>query len=264
MAYGDPLFDREAMRCKQCGFPHEKGVALLVEAEDAIDGVHRDLIGKRSQIKRLEGDNAKDVKRHPRYKEACEVVRYWGKVLEPKARELQAENRVRPTIARLMNGHTIEGLKLCIDGYAKKPYVTKSGRSATGKPNERHVRVDLIFRDADHVQAGIRMAREAKERPVYADWRDVRRTNHATILKALPGAIRDQMMGAYVTICPRCESTLTIFDPAGAPDSLLSCEGCAMNERTFLAALLVGGSAPDPRTLAALEDARHRLDALPV
>jgi len=266
MGRNDPLFDTEAARCRNCGFEVEGAVALIHQAEDTIEGLNRDLIGKRSRIKELEREGAEDLKRHPRYKEACEVARYWVKMLAPKAREPYSEARIRPICARLMNGHTVEGLKLCIDGYAKKPYIVNRKRASEGNENQRFVKCELIFRDADRVEAGIRMAREAKDRKVYADWRDVRRSNHATILKALPGAVYDPMMHAHNIECPRpsCEGTLTIFEPQGVPDTLLSCSDCAMNERTFLAALVVGGEAPDPRVLNVLEGAQSRLEALPV
>lgn len=254
MGRNDPLFDTAACRCESCGFPVEGAVALIQQAEDTIDGLSRDLIGKRSRISQLEGENAKDLTRHPRYHDACEVVAYWGKKLAPKARELKSEDRIRPTCARLHSGHTVEGLKLCIDGYAKFPYVVSAKRSATGSDSQLHIEPRTIFANPGKIEAGIRMARE-QARKVSLDWRDIRRQNHKTILKALPDAIYDERALLHVASCPRCAAVLRVFDPAGSADTLLHCDGCTMNERTFLAALII---ADDPAP-AMLDEARRKL-----
>jgi len=247
MAYGDPLFDREVCRCNSCGFPVEGAVALVQEAEGTIDGLNRDLIGKRAQIKRLEGDNAKDLRRHPKYSEAREVLLYWAEHLAPKAREIVSTDRLKPTIKRLMNGHTVEGLKLCVDGYARFPYVVDGKRRTTGTTAQRYVSVDLIFRDPDHVEKGIAMAVAAID-PDFAstdvsklDWRKVRRENHKTILRVLRAKygtpLRDELARYGITTCPRCEQQLLVFDPDETPGSLLRCSGCGLDETMFFRAL---------------------------
>jgi hypothetical protein len=255
------------VRCEQCGFPVAEANERLEDALEAIDGLQRDLIGKRSQIKRLEGEAADRLERHKHYSAAVEVLAYWKAQLAPKAREIVSEARLKPTIARLSSGHTKEGLMGAIDGYAKFPYVVKAKRCPTGHDSQRYVDVGLIFRDAAHVEEGLRLAKRdtkaaSPSNPVdmrLLDWRAVRYMNHKTILAVLSETQgRPYFNNAtmqHEAECPRCKRQLRIYAPEDTNDSLLQCSGCMMNEGIFFAALRDTKLPPavDIQTMRALD-----------
>ena len=275
MATAAPEATEPLVRCGNCGFPVPEAEALLTDAAEAIDGLERDLRVKRAAIKRLEGEAADRLERHKHYSAACEVLAYWKDQLAPKAREVISEARLKPTIARLSSGHTVEGLKGCVDGYARFPYVVNAKRCSTGLDSQRYVDVGLIFRDAAHVEEGLRLAKrsEAVVSPSTSanrlDWRQVRRDNHRLILTALrqyAGVI--EVERRHESDCPRCKRQIVLFDPADHPESLLRCYGCGMDEAMFLRALRDTDAppAPDPKLLKALdmlEEMRSRIEALP-
>lgn len=247
--------------CEACGVVNETATALLADAQETIGGLERDLRSKRATITRLERSKAERLKASKHASEALGVLRHWQATCMPGAREIDSEDRLANVVARLAGGFTADELKRCADGYAKRPFVVQGKRTAHGRPTERHVDAELIYRTPKHVQAGLALAElSASTEPDPSeweklDWRRVRRANHRTILRALTELSGkphyDEVSRAHYTECPRCACSLTVFDP-DAPTTLLNCTGCALDEAIFFRALREdnGATAAAVKTLA--------------
>lgn len=232
--------------CEACGVVNETAYALLADTRETIEGLERDLRTKRAAISRLERSKAERLQTSKHRESALVVLRHWKETCMPNAREIDSEDRLGNVLARLAGGATVDELKRCADGYAKRPYVVKGGRSAHGKPTERHIDAELIYRTPKHVQAGLALAEQGDSTEPdpteweKIDWRRVRRANHRVILRALTELsgkpYHDETMRSHHTECPRCGGALTIFDP-DVSESLLSCTGCSIDEATFFRAL---------------------------
>ena len=234
--------------CEACGVVNETATALLADAHQHIDGLERDLRSKRATISRLENSKADRLQGSKNVEKARQVLLHWQATCAPKAKEIESEDRLGNVLARLAGGFTVDELKLCADGYAKRPYVVNGKRSANGKPTERHVDAELIYRDPKRVQAGIALA----EAPAVTvadlgdwqriDWRKVRRANHREIIRALTEmygkpAVEDGILTPAVrTTCPRCDGTLLVYEPDDAGASMLRCS-CGLDEAMFFRAL---------------------------
>lgn len=277
------MSDGEAIRCTNCGFPVEAAEQLqnlLAEAREGIGLLNDDLMGKRMAIARLRGEIGSRLETNKHYSEAAEVLEYYGEKLQPKARELLSDERLKVVLARLNKKHTVEGLKLCVDGYVRFPYIVNGKRSSQGTASQRYVKATLIFRDAQHVEEGIELARRPVESVSAAsettdirfiDWRKVRFANHRAIVAALRKAQAveyDERTRIHETECPRCQRVLMIYPPDEAQDSLLRCYGCNLTEAIFFSALKDTNLPPavDEKTIQALdvlEDMSRRLEAMP-
>ena len=235
------------VRCPQCGFRVPEAERKAVAALQTVKGLERDMRVARARREELENENAKDITRDKRYSEAVDVLNHWSSAHSPKAREIASPTRVKCVLARLRGGHTVEGLKLASDGYARFPFIVDGKRVTKGPKNRRYVAATLIYRDAEHVEQGIEMARRGQEPQVspestdwrQIDWRKVRYANHREILNALKKEYgppyHDGHARADYTTCPRCKNELTVFGPDGA-DTLLYCQ-CGIDEAAFFAAL---------------------------
>ena len=144
-------------------------MARVERLEEAQALLEKDIAGKRSVIKRLQRQQDERVRDAEAYEQACDIAHYWQRVCEPNAREPLNVRRLEPTIARL-NHYTPEELRQAIDGYAARPYVVNGRRVAHGAPDQRYCDLDLIMRDAKHVDTGLRIAeREQQYREVLAE-----------------------------------------------------------------------------------------------
>ena len=160
---------REHIFCPECGAVLEQVMARVERLEEAQALLEKDIAGKRSEIKRLQRQQDERVRDAESYETACEVALYWQRVCEPKAREPLNVRRLEPTLARL-NHYTPAELRQAIDGYAARPYVVNGRRVAQGAPDQRYCDLDLIMRDAKHVDTGLRIAeREQQYREVLAE-----------------------------------------------------------------------------------------------
>ena len=242
----------ELIACPDCGALQEDASLLLAQAQADIEGLERDLRVKRAKITRLEGERHDKLKASKRFGEAMTVLRYWNEKLAPNAREIDSPDRLECVIARLNGKYPVEDLKLCIDGYAKKPYVTRDGRSAHGTPAQRKVEATLIFGDPKHVDNGIAWANSStftdEDKPVgdisRLDWRKVKAANRALVVRALteqygPG-LQDRLMAHTLWPCPRCDDdvalTLRVSDDPHL-SYIAECWRCGLNESRLIAAI---------------------------
>jgi hypothetical protein len=159
---------RPAYVC-ECGQVNEKAhdrvTALqgqLVMLTEDIANLERDLRSKRSHIKRLQSKQDMMLREDPLHHPAMNVLNHWKATCSPKAREL-AGTRLERVLARLRAGYTEAELKRACDGYALQPYVVAGKRSHEGPKDAWHADAELIFRDAKHVDQGLRIADRADD-----------------------------------------------------------------------------------------------------
>lgn len=253
MAQDAPGLSDGRVFCEACGAVHETATALLAESRAATISLSAILGQKDAKITRLEQGKADKLQRSKNIDKAREVLHHWQAVCMPNAREIESEDRLANVLARLAGGFTVDDLKRCADGYAKRPYVVNGKRSANGTPTERHADAELIYRDPKRVQAGLALAEApaVTEPPTdwqRIDWRKVKWANHREIIRALTESsgkpYYDQLSRSHHTECPRCQGALTVFDPdLGAGGSMLRCtgtglgDGCDLDEKTFFRAM---------------------------
>ena len=226
--------DEPEVRCANCGFPVPEAVPL-----QALEGLERERRGQRAKLSKYERETAQELLQSPHYPDACEVLRHWANVCAPKAKEVESKERLAKVIARMNGGYTVEELVRAADGYGRRPYVMDGRRRSFGRPDQKYVDAELVFRDDRHVQAGLSLA-ETPEEPDppgwdHIDWRRVRRANHRVILRALAAsygpAHYDEVSRTHHTTCPRCGGFLTVYDHE-ATVTLLLC-ACGIDERAL-------------------------------
>lgn len=245
----------ELIACPECGCLNEQATALLDQSRLHIDGLERDLRVKRAKITRLEGERKDALIGSQFYHDAMEVLRYWSEKLAPNAREIDSTDRLEAVIARLKGKYTVAQLKECVDGYAKRPYVTREGRSLHGTPAERKVDASLIFGTPKHVDNGIAYAASGSSPAAGAihsgslerlSWRQVQIANRRLIIRALterfgePFEDDSMLSGGYLlSPCPRCDNapicTLRIAPPGMG--WVAQCSACGLDELRLMAAI---------------------------
>lgn len=239
----------QLIACPDCGALQEDASLLLAQARTDIEGLERDLRVKRAKITRLEGEQHDKLKKSKRFGEAQTVLRYWQERLMPTAREIDSPDRLECVIARLNGKYLVDDLKLCVDGYAKKPYVTKDGRSAHGTPVERKIDASLIFSTPKHVENGMAWAKDVAGIQTTGDisrlsWRRVKYENRRLIVRALteqfgPG-LHDSDLLLTRWPCPRCNNdpacTLVVSDHTDF-NYLAQCSTCGLDDTRLIAAI---------------------------
>lgn len=225
---------------------------LLDQANEQVSLLERDLRGKRSKISQLERDRKTKLQTSKRYQDALIVLRHWKEVCAPRAREIDSPERMEAVLARLNGGHTVDELKLSASGYAKRPYVTSQGRSATGTASQWFADAELIYRNPENVRKGIAWADPSNDAALPAarnvmdlariPWRQVQIANRKLIVSALEeqfGKGLEDGGGYTVWPCPKCNndpaSTLRIA-PYGMT-WLAQCSQCGINETQLIAAI---------------------------
>jgi hypothetical protein len=168
----DVIPEADPATCTECGMNTDAMAALgrrvatleeIVERQKEIIGdLEGDLRAKRRRIKELRRENAAAVLAHPRYDEAMAVLAYWKAEVYPNARELGGK-RLENVIDRLDGTNSVARLCRAIDGYKLKPYVVNGKRTHEGSPDDWQADAELIFRDAKHVDAGLRIAEHADQ-----------------------------------------------------------------------------------------------------
>jgi hypothetical protein len=139
--------------CPDCGGIQLSGTinALTLELERA----DMELAQARRQIRALKADQATDPSKHRLYRVACSVLTEWQKLCAPNSREPFSDPRMKRTLARLAHYSEADLVK-CIEGYAAFPYMGQYGKRLTeGRPDQRKVDAEYMFRDDQKVLAGL-------------------------------------------------------------------------------------------------------------
>lgn len=250
--------------CEGCGEVHERASKLIAELRAANVSLGTVLGRKDARITELEGHATQGMRTSKHIKQASEVLTYWQKVVMPTAREPMSDDRLERVQARLAGGFTVDELKKCADGYAKRPYVVDGKRMSTGRRSEWQADAELIYRTPKHVEKGMALADlarpEAEPTDIgHLDWRKVRDANFRTIMQALRAAGLEPYenyfgnlggyRGEWICECPKCKGKLYIYEPSSnlsADRGLLSCQDCGIDERIFFAALRETDAPPAP------------------
>jgi hypothetical protein len=109
--------------------------------------------------RRLHADQYEQLKESEYYADAKAVLEYWRDRCHPKAKELGGE-RLKLVVARLKGGHDRQTLMRCVDGYARRPYMVNYQWRAAGPKSRWYAKATIVFRDAEHVEQGVRLADE--------------------------------------------------------------------------------------------------------
>lgn len=135
---------------------------VIATLEEDIANLERDLRSKRAQNRRLKAEQDIMLRQDEHYSDAMDVLHHWKRECSPNARELHGK-RLENTIARLRGKYTPDELKRACDGYALKPFVVNGRRTHEGPKDSWQADAELIFRDARHVDAGLRIAERADD-----------------------------------------------------------------------------------------------------
>lgn len=235
--------------CSECGSVLPEVQAALavcdervgVLAED-VENLERELRAKRAQIKALRRDQDHKLRTDPFYDQALEVLEHWRSMCSPNTRELGGK-RLENTLARLKGGYSVSELKLAATGYSMRPFVVSGKRSSEGRKENWYADAELVFRDAQKVDAGIRIATSVSET----------KTPHNTSMKIsearewvldrldvlYPGSsLHDTVMEWWVAPCPVCQSgglPLRVLDRNSKP--WLWCSACEADGKKVANAL---------------------------
>ncbi|CAB4197851.1 hypothetical protein UFOVP1313_35 [uncultured Caudovirales phage] len=206
---------RDLFVCGECGCVLDDVKSALASRDEQISilsddvlNAERELRSKRAQIKALKRDQDARLRDEPTYDKAMDVLDHWKSVCSPNARELGGK-RLENVIARLKGQYTVAELKQAADGYAQKPFVVNSRRSSEGHRENWYADAELIYRDAQKVDAGIRMAQSVNEPRTPQNTTLTIREAREWVLDQLdsrfPGAaLYDKQMDWWVSPCPVC------------------------------------------------------------
>jgi hypothetical protein len=227
--------------CVECGSVNEPATQLLNKVRQELAESERDLRAKRSQITALRSEQEEALSARPQFTDAMTVLTYWRQECMPSARELASGDRLAHCIARLRgtrgSKYTKDDLLVSVDGYARFPYVTRRGRAGSGTPAEWRADAELIFRSPQHVDQGIRLAKEqvhySPESLALVPWREARTANRRAFCLWL-----QHYHGAYQTYgdllwwpCPTkgCDGKLWI-NKVNSMETIARCVVCEMND----------------------------------
>lgn len=132
--------------CTSCGVVNDVIPKLLLVVKD-LESANAQL---RRQNSVLRGERNDQRSLSPFAEQAQQVFDHWSQQLSPNAREFGTK-RFDAVVDRLEKGYTVDDLKQAVDGCARKPYVTDSGRQESGQPGERQVELELICRSPGNV-----------------------------------------------------------------------------------------------------------------
>jgi hypothetical protein len=143
--------------CSACGVINEEAQATIEQLQQDVANLERELRGKRSAMSRMQKDQMEKLTASKHYDAAKRVLGFWKNTLMPNAKELESVKRLKPVIDRLSGGYSEHQLNMAAMGYKAFPFVIDGRRSATGPADRKYVDVDLIYRDAKHVDQGLRL-----------------------------------------------------------------------------------------------------------
>lgn len=236
--------------CTGCGQVHDKATLLLGELQETVELLERDLRGKRSRIKTLQGDQADALTASPHFSKAMRVLEAWRDQCAPGAKELGGR-RLELVIARAKK-YSEEDLLACVAGYAKFPYVVDAKRSHMGTSQQWFADAELVFRGPKQVEAGIRLARrEDVQIPMSLlatiPFERVQQANRKVLVEWLTGKMGRPLStftGDLIFFCPKCHDgdplyrPLTVFDLDDRPSVLARCDRCRITSSALLTMLL--------------------------
>jgi hypothetical protein len=194
---------------EQNGQLQDRVVALVDQntvLEEDLATMTRLMLGAKAEVKRLRKDQDRALKNDARYRDgsAKTVLEHWKKVCAPSAKEIESPRRLEPTLARLHGGYSVAELCRCCDGYALKPYVVQGRRTHEGPKDDWHADVDLIFRDAKHVDNGLAIADRADDLRQVFDLQQTIEVDASPEVSALgQAAMRLARRGLLVFPCKR-------------------------------------------------------------
>lgn len=243
----------EIVACSGCGSVNTQATEQLARLRADVANLEADLRGKRARMAEMRAEQSAAAEARPEATVALEILNEWRELCAPYTRELGGK-RLDTTIARLRGGYTAEQLRQCVQGYARRPYVVGRGqRSPVGNPSQRRIDATLIFRDANHVDAGIalelelgsnghgaRIPMDAIER---VPWRQVQGANRRVIIRSLErefGGGYDDGNGFMAWPCPRCQNApaLTLRVAPLGLSYLAECGACGLSEQQLLEAIV--------------------------
>src|SRR4029079_18820728 len=134
----DPIF------CAACGTINEEATELLAEKEGNLQDLEQDLRNARTKNSNAVAERNAKQKLSPFRPECVECFDYWRTEISPRAKEFCGD-RFAHVEARLKAGHTVEEIKLAIDGAKARPY--KGGKTdlETICKSEKHLLMFIDF-----------------------------------------------------------------------------------------------------------------------
>jgi len=231
---------------------HDEASALVASLRGDMDNLERELRSKRAAIKRLQSEQDQQLRASRHFAAAMRVLETWRALCAPAARELGGR-RLELVIARLNAQHSEQELTEAVVGYARLPFIVDRRRSPHGTKAQWFADADLVFRDAKHVEAGIRMAGQDVVEGIpeallaVIPWRRVRAANRRAIIamlrKRFGGGLEDN--GYLNWPCPRCDNHPTCSLRIAPVDiGTMECFACGLGETQLIQMLDAG-----PRSL---------------
>jgi hypothetical protein len=118
--------DNGPIYCRACGTINEEATELLAEKEGALRDLELDMRKARSRNSNAVAERNAQQKLSPFRDDCCECFDYWKQQISPNAREFNGD-RFAHVEARLKARHTVEEIKLAIDGAKARPW--KGGKT---------------------------------------------------------------------------------------------------------------------------------------
>jgi len=145
----------ETVFCSACGTVNTTATNQMAELQTTVAQLGIEVAKKSGQIKRMRKVQSDD--HPPEYEDAMEVAHYWKANVRPTAVELNGP-RLLNTIERLKHGYTKHDLMLACWGYRCRPNIKDGKRVRRNDGGRRFDDLELICRDAKHVEDGMEIA----------------------------------------------------------------------------------------------------------
>ena len=238
----------DAIFCTDCGSVHDDATTLLAEQSRVIVKQAREINFYKGERSREHQD---DPKRSPHYATAMRVLERWRAKCAPQTRELE-NKRLEYCVARCKT-YPEEELNSSVDGYARFPFIVGRGqRSHVGTPAQWRADAALIFRSAELVDQGIRLASNQEAQIPHAvleqvSWKRIRELNRRAIIVFLTerfGQLSDFAGNGFLeSPCPSCDdgsglSTPLRITPLDAwLGYLVECRVCGLDDSRIMGML---------------------------
>ena len=239
----------DAVFCPSCGLVHDDATTLVHEQQQDILRQAHELSCQKGTITKLQNGEGTvyAMRLSPAYPAAMRVLRGWQSKCAPNTRELEGK-RLEHCLARLRKYNEDE-LDTCVDGYARFPFLVGRGqRSNVGTPAQWRADAEMIFRTAEKVDQGIRLAQEQVTQIPHAvleqmSWKRIRELNYRAIIGFLTerfGPPVGDLNGFRSSPCPNCDDGRALATPLRITplDMVLSylveCASCGLNDSRIL------------------------------
>ena len=148
----------EPVFCSACGTVHEPATRRIEELMAANAQLAIEMTNKQKRVNALRKAQADEDP--VIYEQAMDVARYWKETCAPNARSLNGP-RLQKVIERLREDDIdVADLKKACWGYHCRPNIKDRKRVRTHEGGKRYTDLELICRDAKHVEDGIAIAEE--------------------------------------------------------------------------------------------------------